>query len=185
VTQPLSGLWDLSDRLPRVETPPPDPAFRPWAGGHNPFGIGAWGRGKYSVFSILVGLLILMRNRAPNKRDQRAQKCAKNCFSLFRCFLPGGFRFRRFSSCSLLCRSRCRDFREYFLDPAEINIHRLRLLPFTLKASSRFGLFSLAHFSRELVNPRLFGTPLLDGCADVSRHGTASYSNQGRLAREM
>src|SRR4051812_20252563 len=31
----------LPDRLPRVETPPPAPAFQPWAGGLNPFGIGA------------------------------------------------------------------------------------------------------------------------------------------------
>src|SRR5208283_1086190 len=52
------------------------------------------------------------------------RNAAKNFFILFRCFLLDGFRFRRFSFCSLLCRSRFRNLHEHFLDPADINIHR-------------------------------------------------------------
>src|SRR5258705_9927178 len=51
-----------------------------------------------------------------------AGNAAKNFVNLFGCFLLR-FRFRRFGSL-LFCRSRFRDFREYFLNPADINIHR-------------------------------------------------------------
>src|SRR5882672_5303174 len=68
---------------------------------------------------ILDPMREVMRNRGILQ-----EKCRQKLFILFRCFLPSRFRFRRFSFCSLLCRSRFRDFREYFLDPADINIHR-------------------------------------------------------------